>query len=215
MKRWMTVVAVGLGLAMVAQAGEKKKAPPKEEPPPSLFEGMGDTTGSGKGGLDDLKHAAGGVSGGGDKKADENLGVKQDVQSGDGKVVVKKVFAAPSIKFEKGKCVAKPVRVEKFDAPEFPFEADGFAVCAIMEGGAGRGMRMSVKVTTGRGKVVGSAESIADFGGKKALEHAIDFPPMSFPEAGVYRYLVEIEGERVANLPLFEVRQKADEEEPQ
>ncbi|MFH1809831.1 MAG: hypothetical protein ABIJ09_13885 [Pseudomonadota bacterium] len=208
-----------LGISLVlsasaALAAEKKPAKDKDESA-DLFEALGGTLGDSKSGLGDLKQATKNVGPSSQNADDPTLSLRKNAVTGDGKVKVKRVFAARSIVIKGGKCVPKPERVTFFVAPEFPFSTDPLSVCAHLEGGAGRAMRMSVTVMTGRGKVIGSAESIADFTGKNRIEHAVDFPSMRFPEAGVYRYVIDIEGERVANEPLFEVRPPKDSEVPE
>lgn len=186
-----------------AFAAEKKKKKGGSEESQDLFDALdlgGDT-----GGLGDLKQATKGV-GPADARKDESLQIRQKKERGDGKITVHRVFAAPKISMVNKKCVAKPKRVEFFVTGDFPFKVDGFSVCAQMSGGRARAMPMSVLITTGRGKKIGHAESVVDFSGKTMIDHTIDFPPLEFPEAGVYRYVIDIEGNRVANMPLFEVR---------
>lgn len=205
-----TLLCLGL-LSTTALAQDKKGGDDTAD----LFEALGGGLGDSKGGLNDLKQATEGVGPANQKGSDEPLSLRKKAVVGDGKVTVKTVFAARTIKIKNGKCEPLPERVKFFVAPDFPFQADRFSVCAHLEADTGRSMRMSVAVMTGRGKIIGSAESIADFTGKRRLEHAIDFPVMDFPEPGVYRYIIEIEGERVANMPLFEVRPQADPELPE
>ena len=98
-----------------------------------------------------------------------------------------------TIVIQNNKCVARAPKVEFFDATDFPFHADKINICTELEGGAGRAMKMSVQITTGRGKIVGSAENeIADFTGKTKIDHIIDFQPLTFPESGTYRLIVDI-----------------------
>lgn len=199
-------ILLALGLARPAQADEKKGTkPPPQDDSASLFEALGGGLSDTGKGLGDLIEATDEV-GPAEKKRPDGLTVRKKAVAGDGKVTVVRVFAAPKIVFVKGQCEAKPHRVKFFVAPEFPFDAERFSVCARLAGGALRSMRMSVSITTGRGKVVGSAETIADFTGKTQIDHTLSFPALVFPEPGVYRYIIDIEGERIANLPLFEVR---------
>jgi hypothetical protein len=206
----LTVILCLAFLTQATLAAEKKKPAKAENDSQSLFDAIGGSVGESSGGLNDLRHATDTVGPASSPNQSNGLAIKKNRVVGDGKVTVKKVFAAKRIVIKKGKCEAVPVRVKYFTASDFPLKVDAFGVCAVLEGGANRAMRMSVIVTTGRGKMIGSAESIADFTGKRRLEHAIDFPPLQFPEAGVYRYIIEIEGERIANLPLFEVRSEKD-----
>ena len=199
----LALVAATVLALSTALAAEKKK--PAEDNPKDLFDSLTGSTDS-KGSMTDLKDATKNV-GPASQAASEDLKVKSNEVKGDGKVKVLKAFAAKSIVIQNNKCVARAARVEFFEASEFPFHADKFNICTELEGGAGRAMKMSVFVTTGRGKIVGKAETeIADFTGKTRLDHIIDFQPLTFPEPGVYRLTVDIEGERIANIPLFEVR---------
>jgi hypothetical protein len=203
---WLVGAALCCGLLLASLAGAaEKKAKPKDDSA-DLFEALGGTLNENKGNLGELKNATEHVGPASQQTDDQPLSARQSVVTGDGKVHVKRVIAARSMTVKDGKCVPKPERVVFFTAPDFPFATDPLSVCAHLEGGAGRPMRMSVAIMTGRGKVIGTAESIAEFTGKTAIDHTVDFPAMRFPEPGVYRYVIDIEGERVANEPLFEVR---------
>lgn len=211
---WAAALALLVCLPNVVDAKEKKPKA-EQESAGDLFDALGGGIEGGGSGLGDLKAATQQVEATKAPETEQPLSLRKQKVVGDGSVKVTKVFAAPQIVLKKGTCEAKPFAVKNFTAPEFPFDAERFSVCARLEGGAGRSMRMRVMVMTGRGKVIGSAESIAGFSGKRRIDHTIDFPPMEFPEAGVYRYVIEIEGKRVANMPLFEVRPKPDRVVPE
>ncbi|MBN2360942.1 MAG: hypothetical protein JXR83_15915 [Deltaproteobacteria bacterium] len=206
---WIIALAIGcttaIGVSNAALAADKKKGE-RDEAADFLNALTGSTDSKGSSGMSDLKDATRNV-GPASQAASEDLKVKISEVKGDGKVKVIGAFASKSIIVQNHKCVARAPRVEFFEAPEFPFHADKFNICTELEGGAGRAMKMSVQITTGRGKIIGRAENeIADFTGKTRLDHIIDFQPLTFPEAGTYRLIVDIEGERVANIPLFDVR---------
>jgi hypothetical protein len=194
--------ATALSISSAVLAADKKKG--EKDEASDFLNSLGPAD---KGpGMSDLQNATKNV-GPTSQGASEDLKVKTNEVKGDGKVKVLKAFASKSIVVQNNKCVARAPKVEFFDATDFPFHADKFNICTELEGGAGRAMKMSVQITTGRGKIVGSAENeIADFTGKTKLDHIIDFQPLTFPESGTYRLIVDIEGERVANIPLFDVR---------
>lgn len=194
--------ATTLSISTLALAADKKKG--EKDEASDFLNALGPAE---KGpGMSDLHNATKNV-GPSSQGTSEDLKVKTNEVKGDGKVKVVRAFASKSIIVQNNKCVARAPKVEYFDATDFPFHADKFNICTELEGGAGRAMKMSVQITTGRGKIVGNAENeIADFTGKTKIDHIIDFEPLTFPEAGTYRLMVDIEGERVANIPLFDVR---------
>ena len=211
MKRslWIVALAIAgltaLSVSSATLAADKKKVE-KDEAADFLNSFSGSTDSKNSSGMSDLKDATKNV-GPASQGASEDLKVKTNDVKADGKVKVLRAFASKSIVVQNNKCVARAARVEFFEAPDFPFHADKFNICTELEGGAGRAMKMSIQITTSRGKVVGRAENeIADFTGKTRLDHIIDFQPLTFPEAGVYRLVVDVEGETIANIPLFEVR---------
>lgn len=202
---WIVALMVvgALALAASAFAADKKKG--EKDEAADFLNSLGPAEPKGPG-MSDLQNATKNV-GPSSQGASESLKVKTNEVKGDGSVKVVKAFASKAIVIQNNKCVARAPKVEYFDATDFPFHADKFNICTELEGGAGRAMKMSVQITTGRGKIVGKAENeIADFTGKARLDHIIDFQPLTFPEAGVYRLVVDIEGSTVANIPLFEVR---------
>ena len=211
---FLGLLLTSVGLSPVAEAKDKKAAKAGESAG-DLFDALGGGLEAGESGLGDLKAATDQVEAKKQKSVGQPLSLHKQQRVGDGSVKVTRVFAAPKMVIKKGKCVAVPYKVTSFTAAEFPFDADRFSVCAHLEGGAGRAMRMRVMVMTGRGKIIGSSESIASFSGKRRIDHTIDFPSLEFPEAGVYRYVIEIEGKRVANMPLFEVRPKTERVVPE
>lgn len=195
--------ATALSVSTAVLAADKKKTEKDEASDFLNSLGPADTKGPG---MSDLQNATKNV-GPSSQGASEDLKVKTAEIKGDGKVKVVKAFASKTIVIQNNKCVARAPKVEFFDATDFPFHADKFNICTELEGGAGRAMKMSVQITTGRGKIVGNAENeIADFTGKTKIDHIIDFEPLTFPESGTYRLMVDIEGERIANIPLFDVR---------
>jgi len=205
---WIGALAVAatttLGLSTAVLAAEKKKG--EKDEASDFLNSLGPADTKGSPGMSDLQNATKNV-GPTSQGASEDLKVKTNEVKGDGKVKVLRAFASRNIVVQNNKCVARAPKVEFFDATDFPFHADKFNICTELEGGAGRAMKMSVQITTGRGKIVGSAENeIADFTGKTKLDHIIDFKPLTFPESGTYRLIVDIEGERIANIPLFDVR---------
>ena len=67
-------------------------------------------------------------------------------------------------------------------------------------------MRMSVTFVGPRMKRVAHADSVADFTGKDELDHILDWPALNIEAPGVYHYVVDLDGKRVAKIPVFEVK---------
>jgi len=102
-------------------------------------------------------------------------------------------------------CAAQP-RLDGFTAGHLPYPAERFAVCLQLARGSQRLVQVRATLVTGRGLVVGKADAQIDFGNRTSAEFAAPFAGVKLPETGTYRYVVDVDGVRVVNRPLFEVR---------
>lgn len=183
-----------------AKSAEKKKA--QEDPFGDLFGAPAAT-----GGLDSLKAATQGV-----QKSDNNNALKpKAAKIRDGSnVSFPMLFAAERIRIDRKKgCVPatrKMIRIKEFQFSQLPAQTIPFSVCLRIASDAGRLMRMSVAMVGPRMKRVAHAESVADFTGKDELDHILDWPALQLPAPGVYHYVVDLDGKRVAKIPVFEVK---------
>lgn len=203
----LVVLLVGTSGAIAAGDDEKneksseKKA--KEDPFGDLFGAPAAT-----GGLDSLKAATQGV-----KKSDNKNALKpKQAKIRDGaNVSFPMIFAAQRIRLDRKKgCVPatrKTIRIKEFQFSQLPAQTVPFSVCLRIASDAGRLMRMSVALVGPRMKRVAHAESVADFTGKDELDHILDWPALNIPTPGVYHYVVDLDGKRVAKIPVFEVNE--------
>ena len=120
------------------------------------------------------------------------------------------VFAAERIRLDrKLGCVPATksmVRIKEFRFSQLPASTPAFLVCLRMESDVGRSMRMSVSFVDPRMKQVAHADSVADFTGKDAIDHILDWPDLNLAVPGIYSYVIDLDGKRVAKVPVFEVK---------
>lgn len=102
-------------------------------------------------------------------------------------------------------CAAQP-RLTGFVAGHLPYPAEPFAVCLQLARGSQRQTQVRAMLVTGRGLVVGRSDALIDFGTRANAEFAAPFAAVKLPETGTYRYVVDVDGVRVVNRPLFAVR---------
>jgi hypothetical protein len=147
-------------------------------------------------------------------KAKDNTKKGLQVKSTEGdehaKIDFVRVFAANKIKLSKKEgCVPNNPgrkRISYLSFDELPEKSDAFAVCLVMKSKIGREIRVTTRIVDGRNRRVGVGNDVIDFRGKPELHHILDFPELTFKEAGKYFYVVELDGKPVTKMPLFEVK---------
>ncbi len=207
MVRSLLLTLAVLIAAQAAFAEDKGKKPATPAPADSAVDAFFDTpTTPKKSNLDALKSAAEGVA----ATEKKGLEAKDAVVQNDTKITLHAVFAAEKIVNDK-KLGCQPAKnmtkLTFFTFDEVPSEGVPIEVCLTLSSKAGREMAMTISIVDPRNSRVGRAEDVVDFRGRAGkVDHIIDFPAPFFKVAGVYHYLVEVDGKEVARLPLFEVR---------
>lgn len=199
------VVALAAGSAF-AQDKKKKKSDAKVD---ALF---GDTGPSKPSAMDDLKKATDGMSASG--KTDQGIAPKANVVDENAPIQVIKAFAAAKIVSDpKLGCqpAGRPGSQEKQKLVEFlydevPVKGPAFEVCVTLNSKAGREVRMSVAVVDPRGAKIAKAEDVVSFANAQRLDHVLEFPAVTFKNAGQHFYVVDIEGKEAGRVPLFMVK---------
>lgn len=86
-----------------------------------------------------------------------------------------------------------------------PVEGPPMVVCLQLKSNVGRKVSVALSITDARRKKVSFARSTLDFTKKEFVEHIIEYPPSVFKNPGQYEYVIDVEGETIARLPLYKV----------
>jgi hypothetical protein len=218
-RRWSVTGALVLCATVAWAEGEPpKKKDKKEPPPPTAADFLGDfgyDTGKKKdkaprknAGNDDLGSMLNEVKI--QKLQPEEMAPRSELSDLDATVAMKGLFLAPKIMIAGQGCVmpkgAPALKV--LEAPDLPYILNPFSVCAHLESNRGRAVQITFKIMTPKGRSVATSDETVDFGGKKALDHVVDFPELHFPVEGRYIYRMEVEGVVVSQQELLEIRVK-------